>query len=123
MTDAEKQAFREAWGSGAAPGAVPNPQSVAVASGPAPLAYMTEQATSVWVIDSAGQRWGPVAVGPRAIIRVAEQTGVAAGPYKLAQGPLPEGRTYTINIGLPEDQGWRNATVGGPDDKKSDEKK
>jgi hypothetical protein len=110
MTDAERQAFREAWGSSPGPAAVNHPQSVAVASGPAPLAYTTQQAGAVWVTDNAGRRWGPLVVGPRTIVRIAEQTGVAIGPQRLDRGPLPEGRTYTINFGLPEDEGWRRRT-------------
>jgi hypothetical protein len=114
MTDAERQAFRESWGSGAGLGAVSHPQSVAVTSGPAPLAYITDHAGEVWISDNTGRKWGPVPVAARTVVRVAEETGVAVGSVRLSPGPLPGGRTYTINIGLPEDHGWRNGTLGGP---------
>jgi hypothetical protein len=114
LTDAERRDFRESWGSGARLGPVSHPQSVAVASGPAPLAYITDQAGEVWITDNVGLKWGPVPVGARTVVRVAEETGIAVGSVRLAPGPLSEGRTYTINVGLPADQGWRNGTVGGP---------
>jgi hypothetical protein len=112
LTEAEREAFREQWGSVSA-AAAPHAGSVAVAEGPAPLAYITERAGDVWVTDSAGRRWGPVAAGTRAVVRVAEQTGVAIGPIRLDPGPLPEGRTYSIHLGSPADTGWRNGSQQG----------
>jgi hypothetical protein len=113
MTDAERQAFREAWGSAADPGAISHPQSVPIASGPAPLAYITDHACTVWITDNAGHQWGPVAVPARTVVRVADETGVAAGKIRLASGPLAEGRIYTINLGVPEERAWRNGRMGG----------
>lgn len=83
------------------PARVSHPGSIDVASGPAPLAYMTEQPATVWVTDSGGRQWGPVGVPAQTIVRVAQQTGVAAGRIRLDDGPLPPGRTYTIHVGTP----------------------
>ena len=83
------------------PTRVSHPRSVDVASGPAPLVYMTEQPATVWVSDSGGARWGPVDVPAGTIVRVAQPTGVAAGRVRLDDGPLPPGRTYTIHLGTP----------------------
>lgn len=96
-----KEDLRDVWTNG--PVRVSHPRSIDVASGPAPLAYMTEQPVTVWVTDSGGQRWGPVDVPAQTIIRVAQPTGVAAGRVRLDDGPLPPGRTYTIYVGTPPD--------------------
>ena len=95
----EREERRLAWGGGGIR-PVPKPQSTAVASGPAPLAYITEQGGPVWVTDDAGRKWGPVSVGPRTIVRVAEPTGVKVGDATLDRGPLPAGRVYTVNLGV-----------------------
>jgi hypothetical protein len=113
MTDAEKKAFREAWGESAQIGAVPHPQSIQVASGPAPLVYMTNESQNIWIADDKGRQWGPAPAVARAIVRVSADTGIAVGTLRLERGPLPEGRTYTITIGAPPERGWMNRTVGG----------
>ncbi|MDB5295506.1 MAG: hypothetical protein JWO31_1489, partial [Phycisphaerales bacterium] len=105
-----REEFIQAWG-GPAAGSTARPSSVPLASGPAPLAYIMERPGSVTVSDSAGRTWGPVAVGARTIVRVAEPTGVAVGSTRLDRGPLPPGLTYTISSDVPPDTGWRNGQL------------
>lgn len=114
LTEAQKKEFRESWGSSAEVGAIPHPKSVQVAAGLAPLAYIAEQSGEVWIGDDKGHQWGPAAVAPRTVIRISADTGIAVGSTRLERGPLPKERLYTINIGTPPDEGWKNATVGGP---------
>jgi len=102
---ASAEDLRDVWRG--SPRRVSHPQSVAVASGRAPLAYLSPQAASIWVTDDTGRQWGPVDVPARSIVRVAEATGVVAGSVRLDRGPLPAGRTYTVYVGVPAEDEWR----------------
>jgi streptogramin lyase len=112
-TEAEREAFREAWAASPAP-APERPQSVAVARGRAPLAYIAQQDGSVWLSDDAGRQWGPVEVEAQSVVRVAEATGVKVGSVVLDRGPMQPGRIYTIHVGVPRDRGWRHQVQQGP---------
>ena len=115
MTESERQEFQAAWGGGASgPPRANHAAETAVATGKAPLAYIVQQPARVWVTDDAGRQWGPVAVGSGSAVRVAEATGVAIGARKLADGPLGEGRTYTVHLGSPPDTAWQNKEIEGP---------
>jgi hypothetical protein len=105
LTDADKTEFRDAWGSGEPVRTAPRVRSTAVASGRAPLSYLTEQTGTVWVTDAAGRQWGPLELPARSIVRVSPETGVMIGGQKF---PGDVGAAvYTVHFGVSTKEVWK----------------
>jgi hypothetical protein len=114
LSSAEKKEFRESWGGSAEDSPVSHPKSVQVASGPAPLAYIVDQSGSITIEDDRGRHWGPTPVQIQSIVKISADTGIAIDGIELDRGPLLPERTYIVQLSLPEEMKWKNATQGGP---------
>ena len=88
-----------AWEEREIPGAPQSSAPVMIKEGPAPLAYLSERAATLQVVDRTGDAvLAQGAVGPRTIVVVDAQRGVVFGGRTLAAGPLPTGRQYAIYV-------------------------
>ena len=73
-----------------------------------------DQPGNVTIDDDRGRHWGPTAVQIQSIVRISADTGIAVDGIVLERGPLLPERTYIIQLSLPQEMKWKNATEGGP---------
>ena len=112
MSESDKAEFRNAWGAGGEPvRAAPRVRSTAVASGRAPLSYLTEQPGTAWVTDAAGRQWGPVELPARSIVRISPETGVMIGEKKFPGEP--GAAVFTIHLGVTAAEVYRSGERQG----------
>ncbi|HEX8910818.1 MAG TPA: hypothetical protein VF796_00565 [Humisphaera sp.] len=111
LSESDKSEFRDAWGTGEPVRTAPRVRSTAVASGRAPLSYLTEQPGTVWVTDASGRQWGPLELPARSVVRVSAETGVMIGDKKFPGDP--GAAVFTIHLGVTATEAYRSGQRQG----------